>query len=149
MACCIIAAMILAQIAETIRRWAVFWGLARPYEGEDADTFLRRLRGWLARPGVRLAVTALVALEIGAFSSWVYFAHGEHLYRLADQTVGAMRGQTIVYAGVCDRSRTHAAREWGRALRGRRALRLENDLAVAVADQPNVFDKSGLSNPRT
>ena len=104
MACCIIAAMILAQIAETIRRWAVFWGLARPYEGEDADTFLRRLRGWLARPGVRLAVTALVALEIGAFSSWVYFAHGEHLYRLADQTVGAMRGQTIVYAGVCDRS---------------------------------------------
>jgi hypothetical protein len=104
MACCIVAALIFAHIMATLRRWAVFWGLARPYEGEDADTIFRRIRQWLARPGVRLAVTALIALEIGAFGSWVYFAHGTHLYRLADQSVGAMRGQTIIYAGVCDRS---------------------------------------------
>ncbi len=104
MACCIVAALILAHIMATLRRWAVFWGLAKPYEGEDADTIFRRIRQWLARPGVRLAVTALIALEIGAFGSWVYFAHGTHLYQLADQSLGAMRGQTIVYAGVCDRS---------------------------------------------
>ena len=104
MACCIVAALILAHIMATVRRWAVFWGLAKPVEGEDADTVYRRLRRWLARPRVRMVVTALIALEIGAFGSWVYFAHGTHLYQLADQTQGAMRGQTIVYAGVCDRS---------------------------------------------
>lgn len=104
MTCCIVAALILAHIMATVRRWAVFWGLAKPAEGEDADTIYRRLRTWLARPRVRMVVTALIALEIGAFGSWVYFAHGTHLYRLADQTAGAMRGQTIVYAGVCDRS---------------------------------------------
>ena len=104
MACCIVAAMILAHIMATVRRWAVFVGLARPFEGEDADTIYRRIRAWLARPRVRTVVTALIALEIGMFGSWVYFAHGTHLYRLADQTQGAMRGQTIVYAGVCDRS---------------------------------------------
>lgn len=104
MTCCIVAALILAHIMATVRRWAVFWGLAKPREGEDVDTIYRRMRAWLARPQVRMVVTALIALEIGAFGSWVYFAHGTHLYRLADETVGAMRGQTIVYAGVCDRN---------------------------------------------
>ena len=104
MACCIVAAFILAQIMATLRRWGVFWGLVTPVEGEDADTIYRRMRLWLSQPRVRAAVMALVMVEIAAFGSWVYVAHGTHLYRLADQTVGSLRGQTIVYAGTCDRT---------------------------------------------
>lgn len=104
MACCIVAALILAHIMATLRRWGVFWGVVRPLEGEDTETIYRRIRLWLARPRVRRVVMALVLIEIAGFSSWVYFAHGTHLYRLADQTVGTMRGQTIVYAGTCDRT---------------------------------------------
>ncbi len=104
MACCIIAAFILAQIMATVRRWGVFWGLVKPVEGEDADTIYRRIWLWLARPTVRKVVMALMLVEISAFGSWLYLAHGTHLYQLADQTMGTMRGQTIVYAGVCDRA---------------------------------------------
>lgn len=104
MTCCIIAALILAHIMATVRRWGVFWGVVRPVEGDDAETIYRRIGLWLARPRVRTVVVALVMVEIAAFGSWVTLAHGTHLYRLADQTVGTLRGQTIVYAGVCDRS---------------------------------------------
>ncbi len=104
MACCIIAAFILAQIMETVRRWGVFWGVVRPQEGEEADTIYRRVWRWFARPRVRAAMMAVVLVEFAAFGSWVYVAHGTHLYRMADQTVGSMRGQTIVYAGTCNRS---------------------------------------------
>ncbi|MES2492897.1 MAG: hypothetical protein V4579_06400 [Pseudomonadota bacterium] len=104
MACCIIAAFILAQIMETLRRWGVFWGVVRPLEGEAADTLYHRARAWFARPRVRAAVMAVVVVELAALGSWVYVAHRTHLYRLADQTAGSLRGQTIVYAGTCDRT---------------------------------------------
>lgn len=111
MACCLLAAMILAQITATIRRWGVFWGVVRPYEGEEYDTVYRRIGAWLHQPRVKAAVFAVAAVEFVALSGWVYVAHGAHLYQLGDQLAGAARGQQIVYAQVCgDRTRERAVR---------------------------------------
>ena len=104
MTCCIIAMLIIAHVMATLRRWGVFWGVLRPVEGEDADTIFRRMRGWLARPAVRMAVLGVVAIEAVAVGSWIYFAHGAHIQQLGDQAIGALRGQTVVYADVCDRN---------------------------------------------
>jgi hypothetical protein len=101
MTCCIVAMLIIAHVMAVLRRWGIFWGVVQPVEGEDDETVFSRMRGWLALPRVRRVVLGLVAIEMVAAGSWIYTAHGTHLYRLGDQAVGAMRGQTIVYAGVC------------------------------------------------
>lgn len=101
MACCILAAFILAQIMAMVRRWGIFWGVVKPVEGEDADNVYQRIKAWFALPKVRAAVFAIAAIEFAAFGSWVYLEHGEHLYRLGDQAAARMRGDRVVYAGVC------------------------------------------------
>lgn len=101
MACCVIAAFLLAQIVAMVRRWGIFWGVVRPVEGEVATTALSVTLAWLARPKVKRAVFALGAVELALFSGWVYTAHGTHLYQLGDQTLASFRGERIVYAGVC------------------------------------------------
>lgn len=101
MACCLIAAFLLAQFVAMVRRWGVFWGVVRPHEDEDADTIFRRIRGWFARPVVRRTAFALVAIELALLGGWTYTEHGAHLYRIADQAVGKMRGETILYVGLC------------------------------------------------
>lgn len=101
MACCILAAFILAQIMATVRRWGIFWGVVKPVEGEDADNVHRRIKAWFALPKVRAAVFAIAAIEFAAFGSWVYLEHGQHLYQLGDQTAARMRGERVIYAGVC------------------------------------------------
>jgi hypothetical protein len=107
MACCLIAAMLLAQIMGTVRRWGVFWGVVRPVEGEVADTAYRRSAAWLRaslrRSPVKAAVFAIAGLELAALSGWVYVAHGTHLYQIGDKMAGAVRGETIVYSGICGR----------------------------------------------
>ena len=104
MACCIIAMLIIAHVMATLRRWGVFWGVVRPVDGEDTDTIFRRMRGWFARPVVRRAVLGMVAIEAVAVGSWLYFAHGTHIQQIGDQVIGALRGQTVVYADVCDKN---------------------------------------------
>lgn len=101
MTCCIIAMLIIAHVMAVLRRWGIFWGVVRPVEGEDSETVFSQMRQWLARPRVRQVVIGLVAIEMVAAGNWIYTAHGTHLYQMGDQAVGAMRGQTIVYAGVC------------------------------------------------
>jgi hypothetical protein len=101
MACCLLAALILAQIVATVRRWGIFWGVVRPHEWEARETVFNWLAAWLARPQVKRAVFALAAVELAVFSGWVYVAHGTHVYQLGDQALGEMRGETIVYSGVC------------------------------------------------
>lgn len=101
MACCVIAAFLLAQIVAMVRRWGIFWGVVRPVDGEDATTALSVTLAWLRRPQVKRAVFALGAVELALFSGWVYTAHGTHLYQLGDQTLGSIRGEHIVYAGAC------------------------------------------------
>ncbi|HZU62586.1 MAG TPA: hypothetical protein VFF98_02800 [Novosphingobium sp.] len=108
MACCLLAALLFAHVMATLRRWAVFWGLARPRAGEEADTALGHLRGWLARPAVRVGLACLFALEIGLGGWWVYTRHGAHLYRLADSALARSRGELIVYAPVCTGGRADA-----------------------------------------
>ena len=101
MVCCLIAAFLVAQFVAMIRRWGVFWGVVTPRPGEDADTVFRRLRGWFARPTVRRTAFALAAVELALLGGWTYIEHGAHLYRIADQAMGKLRGQTIIYAGLC------------------------------------------------
>ncbi|MES2302074.1 MAG: hypothetical protein V4521_08400 [Pseudomonadota bacterium] len=99
-----IAALIMAHITAMVRGWLVFLGLVRPRPGEDADTIFRRLKTVLRRPKVRRFVALAVALELSVGGTWVGVAHGEHLYRLGDQAVGALQGETIRYVGLCDRT---------------------------------------------
>lgn len=101
MACCIIAAFLLAQAMAVLRRWGIFWGVVRPVAGEDADTVYQRIGAWLARPAVRRTVTVAAAVELMVLGTWVYQEHGTHLYRLADQGIGQLRGERIVYGEVC------------------------------------------------
>ena len=101
MACCLLAALIFAQIVATVRRWGVFWGVISPHEWENPETVLNRVGAWLTRPRVKQSVFAIAALEFAVLGSWVYVAHGTHVYQLGDQTLGRMRGQTIVYSGIC------------------------------------------------
>lgn len=101
MACCILAAILIAQIMAVLRRWAVFFGVARPGEFDDPDTLPRRIRAWLARPRVRAVVGILVAVELLTAGSWVYIEHGTHLYRLGDQAYATMRGQRVIYSADC------------------------------------------------
>ena len=43
MACCLIAAFLVAQAMAMLRRWAVFWGLMPVPAGEVADTIFTRI----------------------------------------------------------------------------------------------------------
>lgn len=99
-----IAALIIAHVTAIVRGWLVFFGLVRPLPGEDADTLYRRIREWLRRPRVRKWVAAAVSLELAVGGGWVGVAHGQHIYQLGDQALGAMRGQQVRYVGLCDRS---------------------------------------------
>jgi hypothetical protein len=102
MACCLLAALILAQIVATVRRWGIFWGVVRPHEWENPETVFNRIAAWFARPRVKRTVTALAAVELALLGGWVYTAHGTHLYQVGDQALGRIRGETIVYADICD-----------------------------------------------
>ena len=99
--CCILIAILMAQITATMRRWGIFWGVVRPEPGEEAETLLRRVRQWLARPRVRQAVFAVMAIEAVAVGSWATISHGSHLYRLGDEAIGRITGHQVIYAAVC------------------------------------------------
>lgn len=101
MTCCIIAMLIIAHVTAMIRRWGMFWGLVRIPEGVEIDTAWQRLMRWLARPGVRMAMAALIALETAAVGGWLYVEHGAHIYQIGDTALGRVRGETIVYSQVC------------------------------------------------
>ena len=101
MVCCLIAAFLVAQFVAMVRRWGIFWGVVQPRAHEDDDTIYRRIKTWFARPLVRRTVFALAAVELVLLGGWTYIEHGAHLYRIGDQAVGKLRGQTIIYAGLC------------------------------------------------
>lgn len=101
MACCVLAALIVAHVMAILRRWAVFWGLVRPGEYDNPDTAPRRIRSWLSRPRVRTAVRCFVVAEVAALGLWAYAAHGTHLYQWGDETLARMRGEQVVYSAVC------------------------------------------------
>lgn len=102
MACCVLAAFLVAQLVALLRRWGIFWGVVRPQADEDGSrTALRWLRARVARPRVRRALAIAVAFEIGAAGTWLYAAHGSHLYRLADEGVSRLRGERVIYVGYC------------------------------------------------
>jgi hypothetical protein len=109
MACCIVAALILAHLTALLRRWAVFWGLITPGEYDDPDTIVRRVRTWLRRPDIRRFARIAVAFELTALGLWAGIAHGEHLYRLGDQALGRMRGERVIYAAECNGTKQNLA----------------------------------------
>jgi hypothetical protein len=100
-ACCVIAAFILAQCVETLRRWGMYWGIVSIPPGEQAATLLRSLRTRVRSPRVRRAVSAMVAIEFVAVGSWVYFEHGEHIAHFADIAWSRLHGQEVIYAERC------------------------------------------------
>jgi hypothetical protein len=101
MACCVIAAFIIAQCVATLRRWGMFWGIVRVPEGETAATLFSSMRAYLARPAVRATVSALLAVEIIAASSWIYVAHGTHIAQLADIGWERLHGRQVIYSKMC------------------------------------------------
>lgn len=103
MACCIVAALILSHLLALLRRWAVFWGLVPVGEHDDPDTLMRRVRQFFALPRVRTGLRLAVAAEVAALAVWAGSAHGTHFYRLGDQAIAGLRGQSVVYGEVCGR----------------------------------------------
>ena len=101
MACCIIAAFLVAQAVAMLRRWGIFWGVVRARADEDGETVFQRIGQWLRKPVVRAAVTGIAAVELAALGVWIYAEHGTHLYQIADQTAGRLRGERIIYAEQC------------------------------------------------
>lgn len=110
MACCVLAAFLLAQAMETLRRWGMFWGIVRAREGETVDTLAGRIRRVFARPLVRRGVCALVAAELLAVGSWTYVRHGEHIAQLVDIGWSRLHGQQIVYAPMCSMTGANVVR---------------------------------------
>lgn len=101
MACCILAAFLVAQAVAMLRRWGIFMGVVQPRECEDSETVFQRIGQWLRKPVVRAAVTGIAAFELAVLGIWVYAEHGTHLYQIADQTAGRLRGERIIYAEQC------------------------------------------------
>jgi hypothetical protein len=101
MACCVLAAFLLAQCIATLRRWGMFWGLVPVPAGEVADTAYMRARAWLARPRVHLAVAALLVAELVGIGSWAYVRHGTHIAQFADMGWSRLHGERVIYADMC------------------------------------------------
>jgi hypothetical protein len=101
-ACCFLAVILLGQMVALLRRWGIFWGLVRAGEFEDgSNTALAWAKAKFATPNAKRALAAAVAVEITMLGAWVYTQHGSHLYRLADVAVARVRGEHVVYVGVC------------------------------------------------
>ncbi|ENO87357.1 hypothetical protein [Thauera linaloolentis] len=83
MGCCIFAVMIVGQIFEGWRRLKRFFGLAAADDFDDAraggPSLSERLRGWLRRPALRVALGMVLAGEAVALGYWVETEHGEHV----------------------------------------------------------------------
>jgi hypothetical protein len=100
-ACCVIAAFILAQCIEMLRRWGMFWGLVSIPEGETAETLFSVMRSYLQRPKVRTAVSIFATVEIVAVCGWLYVAHGAHIAQLADIGWERLHGRQVIYSEMC------------------------------------------------
>jgi len=100
-ACCVIAAFIMAQCIATVRRWGMFWGIVAVPQGETAATLFSTLRGYLARPKVRAAISAIAVAEIVAVCSWLYVGHGTHIAQLADVGWQRLHGRQVIYSEMC------------------------------------------------
>ena len=101
MACCVIAAFLIAQLVAMVRRWGIFWGVVSPQAHEDNGNVLGWLRARFASRGARRGLAVALMLEMGIAATWVYTAHGAHLYRLADEGVARLQGRRVVYIGLC------------------------------------------------
>ena len=101
MACCLIAAFLIAQAVAMLRRWGIYWGVVRPDADEQATTVYQQIGAWLAQPSVRRIVTVAAGVELAVLGTWIYTPHGTHLYQLADQGIGQLRGERVIYSGIC------------------------------------------------
>jgi hypothetical protein len=111
MACCLIAAFLVAQAMAMLRRWAVFWGLMPVPEGDVADTVFTRAAAWLRRPRVRLGLCALLVAELIGVGTWLYIDHGTHIAQLADIGWSRLHGQHVIYADMCGMNGEQSVRQ--------------------------------------
>jgi len=101
MACCIVAAFLVAQLMALLRRCGVFWGLLPTPAGEVADTAYTRLAAWARKPAIRPAIAAALALELGAGGAWLYVEHGRHIAKEADIAGSWLCGEWAAIAAAC------------------------------------------------
>jgi hypothetical protein len=101
MACCVIAAFLIAQCVAMLRRWGVFWGLLPVPDDEIADTIFTRTAAVLQRPRVRASIAAALTFELALLGGWVYVEHGTHVAELADIGWAHLNGERVVYADMC------------------------------------------------
>lgn len=94
MACCIIAAFIIAQIMAMFRRWAMFWGFVPVPADEPSETIFTIMRRWFSRPAVRGAFVALLLVESAVLGTWLYRDHRHHIMEIA----GFGSGETFAAA---------------------------------------------------
>ncbi len=74
MTCCVIALALAWQVIHAWQRLRGWCGLA-PRRASLAAT---RLRAWLTRPALRIALLAVIAFEAGAAGTYVY-QHRSHI----------------------------------------------------------------------
>lgn len=101
MACCVIAAFIVAQCVATLRRWGMFWGVVAIPEGENANTLFRAMRVYLQAPKARFVVLTVVAIEFATLGGWLYLKHGDHIAQLTDIAWSRLHGKEVMYVGRC------------------------------------------------
>jgi hypothetical protein len=101
MACCLIALMLFAQCMATLRRWGAFWGLVPVPEGIEYDSVYVRAGRWMSRPEVRIAVAAVVAIELAALGSWIYADHRDHIAMIAAHGWQRVTGHKALDAPIC------------------------------------------------
>lgn len=110
MACCVIAAFLIAQCMAMLRRWGVFWGLLAVPEGEIPDTAYTRLAAWFRQPKVRAGFACALLVELTTLGSWVYVEHGSHIAQMADVQWSRLQGRDVVYASICSQGEQSSVR---------------------------------------
>jgi len=102
MTCCVIALALAWQLIHAWQRLRGWVGLAPRRAGRAAT----RLRAWLARPTVRVALLAVIAFEAGAAGTYVY----QHRSHIGNELGTAVFGVTGFALDLC-RGRTASAGE--------------------------------------
>ncbi len=93
MTCCVIALALAWQVIHAWQRLRAWFGLAPRRAGQAAT----RLRAWLTRPAVRVALLAIIAFEAGAAGTYVY----QHRSHIGHEIGAAVFGMTDYARDLC------------------------------------------------
>lgn len=98
MACCIIAAFLMAQCVYLLRRWGRFWCILPKDDAFDEPNIVDTLKVWLQKPFVKVAAVFLVTGEVLALGLWISESHGEHIASLYERAYKDAALEQVVYS---------------------------------------------------